>query len=298
MNRTNINYPHPVLSSLNEDYIDSSFDISIVDDAIEETDNKATIKVTYILDCPGLQSLINEGKAKVVIYVESVIAEFRQMFAFSRAEKNLSIEIRKDELNRSMLLRGYIIADTNIDSFVLDEHNKKMFGIVPFSLRRGDIMGIATHHYNIPLNSYDPLADRPSIFRIRKQTERPNEEISADFSQDKIVIWLNADTYEKYQRLYEAPDIRGVLASFFAAPVLVDVLNYIKNMSDEDREIAEEKKWYQVIQFRLKDLNINLNTEDSLTQVANQILPHVFVNAVDSLTQVCKVVLLQGDNEV
>ena len=75
MNRTNINYPHPVLSSLNEDYIDSSFDISIVDDAIEEDENKATIKVNYALNCPGLQEMIADGRAKVVIYLESVIAE-------------------------------------------------------------------------------------------------------------------------------------------------------------------------------------------------------------------------------
>ncbi len=297
MNRTNINYPHPVLSSLNEDYIDSTFDISIVDDAIEEDNNKAKLKVNYVLDCPGLQELINCGKAKVVVYIESVIAEFRQAFNFNHNETELSVELKKDELNRSLVLRGYIIADENIDSFVLDEHNKKIFGIVPFSLRRGDIMGIATHHYVIPLNSYDPLSNRPSIFRIRKQTERPNEEISADFSQDKIVIYLNADAYDKYQKLYEAPDVRGVLASFFAAPVLVDVLNYIKNMTEEERISAEEKKWYQVIQFRIKELNIDLNSENSLAKLVNLILPHVFVNAVESLTQLCKA-LLQGESDV
>lgn len=145
MNRTNINYPHPVLSSLNEDYIDSTFDISIVDDAIEEDNNKAKLKVNYVLDCPGLQELINCGKAKVVVYIESVIAEFRQAFNFNHKETELSVELKKDELNRSLVLRGYIIADENINSFVLDEHNKKIFGIVPFSLRRGDIMGIAKY---------------------------------------------------------------------------------------------------------------------------------------------------------
>lgn len=297
MNRTNINYPHPVLSSLNKDYIDSSFDISIVDDAIEEDENKATIKVNYALNCPGLQEMIADGRAKVVIYLESVIAEFRRMFEFASDKNELVIEIKKVELNRMLLLRGYIIANENIDSFALDEHNKKIFGRVPFTLRFGDIIGIATHHYNIPLNSYDPLADRPSIFRIRKQTTRPNEEVSADFSQDKIVIFLNADSYDKYQKLYEAPDVRGVLASFYAAPVLVDVLNYIKNMSEEERITASEKKWYQVIQFRLKELNIDLESEISLTKVANQILPHVFTSSVESLTQLCKA-LLQGDNEV
>lgn len=297
MNRTNINYPHPVLSSLNEDYIDSSFDISIVDDAIEEDENKATIKVNYDLNCPGLQEMIAAGKAKVVIYLESVIAEYRRMFEFASDKNELVIEIKKGELNRMLLLRGYIIANENVDSFALDEHNKKIFGRVPFTLRFGDIIGIATHHYNIPLNSYDPLADRPSIFRIRKQTLRPNEEVSADFSQDKIVIFLNADSYDKYQKLYEAPDVRGVLASFYAAPVLVDVLNYIKNMSEEERITASEKKWYQVIQFRLKELSIDLESEISLTKVANQILPHVFTSSVESLTQLCKA-LLQGDNDV
>jgi len=107
MNRTNINYPHPVLSSLNEDYINSTFDISIVDDAIEEDNNKAKIRVNYDLDCPGLQELINCGKAKVVVYIESVIAEFRQVFNFTNNETELLVELKKDELNKSLLLRGY-----------------------------------------------------------------------------------------------------------------------------------------------------------------------------------------------
>lgn len=296
MNKTNINYPHPVLSSGNEDYINSEFDIELVGDAIIEG-SKAIIEVSYTLKCDGLQKLIEDGKAKVVVYLESVVAEYRDMKTFNAGENVLTIDIDKERISRSLVLKGYIISATEIQSFVLPEHNKEIFGTIPFNLRKGDLLGIATHSFTIPLETYDPLADRPSIFSIRLQTDRPKEEISADFSGNKIIIWLNEETHDKYKKLYEAPDVRGVLASFFAAPVLVDALTFMKYLNDEERASYEDKKWYQVISHRLKTLNLDLLEEASLTKVANQILPHIFPTSVDSLTQLCTALLKGGDQD-
>lgn len=296
MNKTNINYPHPVLSALNEDYINSKFDIELIDEPMVEGD-KAIITVGYDLECTGLEELVKQGKAKVVIYLESVVAEYRHIEAFPAETDVLEIIINKENLNKEVLLKGYIMAAGDITSFSLVEHNKESFGSVPFFLRKGDIMAIATHHYNIPLQSYDPLADRPSIFSIRRQTEHPKEEIIVDFSDQKITIFLNDATYEKYQTLYEAPDVRGVLTSIFATPVLVDVLYYIRTMDEDTKVAVEGKKWYQVIMHRISEMKIDLSKEDSLTKVANAILPHIFASSIDSLTELCKTMLKEGGKD-
>jgi hypothetical protein len=296
MNKTNINYPHPVLSSANEDYIESSFDIMLVGEPCIEGNN-AVINIAYSLVCSGLSNLIASGDAQVVIYMDSTVAEFRQMKAFDNDKTEMKIEINRNDVNRSLQVKGYIIAAKPIKSFSLQEHNKAFFGTVPFSLRKGDIMGLATHSFNIPLESYDPLADRPSIFSIRKQTQRPKEEVSSDFSGQKITIWLNEETHNKYRTLYVAPDTRGVLSAFFAAPVLVDALYFMKNMSEEERIEYESKKWYQVINHRLQELKLDINSEVSMTKIANLILPRIFSSSVEALTQLCEALLKGGEKD-
>lgn len=296
MNKTNINYPHPVLSSANEDYIESSFDIMLVGEPCIEGNN-AVINIAYSLVCSGLSNLIASGDAQVVIYMDSTVAEFRQMRAFDNDKTEMKIEINRNDVNRSLQIKGYIIAAKPIKSFSLEEHNKAFFGTVPFSLRKGDIMGLATHSFNIPLESYDPLADRPSIFSIRKQTQRPKEEVSSDFSGQKITIWLNEETHNKYRTLYVAPDTRGVLSAFFAAPVLVDALYFMKNMSEEERIEYESKKWYQVINHRLQELKLDINSEVSMTKIANLILPRIFSSSVEALTQLCEALLKGGEKD-
>lgn len=296
MNKTNINYPHPVLSSANEDYIESSFDIMLVEEPCIEGNN-AVINIAYSLVCSGLSNLIASGDAQVVIYMDSTVAEFRQMKAFDNDKTEMKIEINRNDVNRSLQVKGYIIAAKPIKSFSLQEHNKAFFGTVPFSLRKGDIMGLATHSFNIPLESYDPLADRPSIFSIRKQTQRPKEEVSSDFSGQKITIWLNEETHNKYRTLYVAPDTRGVLSAFFAAPVLVDALYFMKNMSEEERIEYESKKWYQVINHRLQELKLDINSEVSMTKIANLILPRIFSSSVEALTQLCEALLKGGEKD-
>ncbi|MBQ0098301.1 MAG: hypothetical protein KBS62_05145 [Oscillospiraceae bacterium] len=296
MNKTNINYPHPVLSSANEDYIQSSFDISLVDEpSIEE--NNVVINVAYSLLCDGLQYLIASGDAQVVIYMNSTVAEYRQMKAFDSDKTEMNIKINRNDINKSLQLKGYIIAANSIKSFSLPEHNKAFFGTVPFSLRKGDIMGLATHSFNIPLESYDPLADRPSIFSIRKQTQHPKEEVSSDFSGQKITIWLNEETHNKYRTLYAAPDTRGVLSAFFAAPVLVDTLYFMKNMTEEEKIEYESKKWYQVINHRLQELKLDISSDVSMTKIANLILPRIFSSSVEALTQLCEALLKGGEKD-
>lgn len=298
MKKTNINYPHPVLSSSNEDYVDSSFNIEIIEDPAVEGD-VLNISMRYVLQCDGMANLIASGKAKVSLYFESVIAEYRQIEYFNPDTNEISVKIKREYLNQKILVKGYITAAEEINPFMLMEHNKEVFGNVPFVLRKGDIMAIATHQFNIPLQSYDPLADRPSIFRIRKQTERPKEEVSTDFSDHKISIYLNDELYIKYHELYAASDIRSALTTLFAAPVLVDVLDYIKHMSEDERIEVSNLKWYQVIMHRIEELKLdNWENEESMTKVANMILPKLFATSIDSLTKLCETVLKgRDDNE-
>lgn len=296
MKKSNINYPYPVLSASNDDYINSAFEIVLPVDPYMEGD-LAKIEINYSLVSQGIQELIQNDKATVVVYLESVEAEYRKIFYFAKGYCSLSLEINKNNLSKKLQIKGYIVANTKINPFKLPEHNADLFGTVPFSLNKGDIIAIADG-YSVPLESFDPLVDRPSIFSIRKQTDNPNEEISVDMlSRDKITILLNEETFSKYQTLYQASDVRTLLASMFAVPVLVDALSYIKNADSEEIESVQELKWYQVVDAKIRELHLDLSKEDSMTKIANIILPHVFKTNIESFTDVFKALLPSGGDE-
>ena len=296
--RSNVNYPYPVLSASNEDFLNCSFDIELVEEPVADAD-KLTMVVKYNLVCEGLKEYIIKEDANVVLYFESVNTEYRKIFKFSKDSDIISVDIHKSDITKNLEIRGYIVAAKSISQYHLPEHNEELFGGLPFNIRHGDMLAISKNFYNIPLENYDPLANRPSIFSIRHQTTNPLEEIVVDVNtpSGKIDVILYKDIYDRYQTLYEAPETRTVLATMFAAPILVDVLHQLKYMSDDEREIYSTKKWYQVVEKRLKDLNIDIENELCMTKVANLILPHIFDATNQSFTELCDALIKKGGTE-
>ena len=78
------------------------------------------------------------------------------------------------------------------------------------------------------------------------------------------------------------------LASLFAAPVLADILSYIKYADQDKIDSISHLKWYQVLDSRLLELNIDLNVEDSMTKIANAIIPHIFKSNIEQFGEVFK----------
>ena len=296
--RSNVNYPYPVLNSSNDDFLNCSFDIEMIDEPSADSD-AIIFNIKYNLVCDGLKKYISDDSARVVLYFESVNTEYRKIVQFPKDQDAINLVIHKSEISKNLEIRGYIVAAKHIDKYHLPEHNPELFGGLPFSIRHGDMLAISKNFYNIPLTNYDPLANRPSIFSIRHQTQNPQEEIVVDINTQsgKIDVILYKDIYDKYQKLYEAPETRTVLATMFAAPILVDVLHQLKFMSDDEKETYSSKKWYQVVDKRLKDLKIELENEICMTNVANLILPHIFDTTIQSFTELCDVLIKKGGSE-
>ena len=60
-------YPYPVLHEENDDYIDSSFQ---VDYKVKNSFGEVKVKAKFALDNPGIQQLIDYGKAAYLIHIE------------------------------------------------------------------------------------------------------------------------------------------------------------------------------------------------------------------------------------
>lgn len=282
MSNTNINYPHPLLNESNYDYVNCSFNIELLDESYF-VDNNVNAKISYYLDSNGLKDMIQNDKASVKLYFECAETQYRKIETFDKNKNEIEININKDLVNKYLEIRGYIVSLEDTNEFNLPEHNKELFGTGPYSkIRKGDLLAISNDFIKIPLENYDPLVDRKSILSIRHKPDM-EEDIRIDLfdhPKGKISIFLNTEMHELYQQLNEAPENRTILASLFALPAIVEALFVMKNTDNKDDFI--DKKWYQVIMDRLDKLQIDLETQDSMVDVANRILPHVFMNTAKS----------------
>lgn len=274
MKRSNIGFPYPVLCGDNNDYIDSTFLINNICEPFVEN-NKINAEIQYELCSPGLESMIKNGEAKVIVYLESPNSSYRTIINFLPNERLVKCEIDADKLSKILKLKGMIVATCDISKFHFEEHNKELFDEFPFKIKKGDILAIS-NIFEVELNLIDPLENKPSIFSIRPDDDA-TETIKVDISNpDRINIWLKRDLHNEYQELREEPQIRTLLASYYVLPALVEALEFMKNDAQNgDNEDIRNGAWYQSLETRLNALHIVLTDETSMTSVANRVLKDI-----------------------
>lgn len=276
MRKSNIIYPYPMLREGSNDYVDCSFSISNqeeVFDSKKEINGKFTLKIEYQLKCEGLKEMISNNQAKVVLYLESRLTSYRKSFSFESDSNQIELEINKTELGDYVDIRPFIISNIDIESFKLKEHNQELFENTNCSIRKGDYLAEATG-LHIILDKYDPLADKPSIFKIYVDYEL-KEDYTVEWESNYICITLNEKFYTMYNKISNVPEYRIVLSSLFVSPALVDVLSFMKNLSEDDNDYYKDKKWFIVLSTRLQSLNIDIRKEISMSLIANRLLPIV-----------------------
>lgn len=286
MKKNNINFPHPLLKDGIADYVDCKFEINNLDDifnSLKEENGKLILTIKYHLKCNSLQQMIANNEANVVLYLESKMTNFRKYYIFDGANNVKEIEINKEELGDYLDVKPYIVSNIDTNNFNLQEHNKEIFGDFSFSIRKGDFLAEA-NGIKIELNKYDPLADKPSIFKIHVDYNL-NDDFVVNWEDDYISITLNEKLHGLYQKISEEPKYRIVLSSLFVVPALVDVLATMKAANGDDLEFYKDKKWYVVLTSRLKACKIDLDLEDNLSRIANKILP-IVSTAVDNIDKI------------
>lgn len=286
MRKTNVSFPHPILKENSNDYNECLFAISNQEDVFnskKEINGKLLITIGYSLICASLEKMISDKKAKVVLYLESRKTNYRRSFSFDFDSTSLEIEINKNELGEYLDIKPSIVSTVDIDAFSLPEHNKEIWGNSIISIRKGDFLAEA-NGLHVVLNKFDPLADKPSIFKIHVDYDM-KDDFTVNWEEDYISITLNEKLHALYNKISEEASYRIVLSSLFVTPALVDVLSAMKNSNEDDMEGYKTKKWYIVLSSRLEALNINLKDEYSLSEVANKILP-ISITAISNIDHI------------
>ncbi len=280
MKRSNIGFPYPVLCSDNNDYGHASF---VIDNTIEPyiENNKIGIQIEYKLKSDGLQGMIDNAQANVVIYLESPNSSFRTIYTFPAGETVHTWTIDAVKLSKMLKIKGVIVSKCDFDMFCFDEHNKELFGNMAFKVHKGDILAIS-NLFEVELSQIDPLENKPSIFSIRPDDET-TQAVRVDIYGDtnRINIWLKRELHNEYQELREEPRIRKLLASYYVLPALVEALEFMRNDTTGEDDDIRTGAWYQSLENRLSAMGIVLNDEISMTSVANRVLMDIIQASMD-----------------
>ncbi|MDR0850143.1 MAG: hypothetical protein LBN07_01515 [Christensenellaceae bacterium] len=294
MARNAIEFPHPVLNEYLKDYVDCGFSIAITDC----TDNTGNIEigVKYELSCVGLEELIKDGKAEVVLRVISGATLFRKAYIFGQKQE-IIVSINKKELSGNIEVSAYIVAKTNIDNFLLKEHNNAYFHEKAFKIKKSDILADVPGIF-IPLES-ELEKQISSIIIIDLVKEISKTEIkfsnSTDDDSDGLIhIRLPEAEYTEYHTIrsrFAKLGIKRFLQNALMLPAIIeaiDLLKYELTVTDEDTDRTSYKGtvWADSILANLKKLEIDLedNNIPSSVKLANELLGNVIKDSIQDLS--------------
>lgn len=288
---TVIDYPNPVLSSERDDYIEGcTFDIGFDESEIVVNDKYIQICARYELESANLCELIAEGKASIVVLINSS-SFYRKIFVFEKGQTEKLIEIPKFDVKNRIEFCGYILANESIDNFDGEgEFNDLYFKNVSFSVKRADVLAKGITRI-IPVDDSELEKPISSIFTIIQNSESAVD-VETDFytsDNEKIIIKLSDRLNRLYYKMkdFNNGSLRRYLNGIIVYPVLVEAISKICDYyRGREADDYSDKRWFRVIVRKLNDLNINIENDydsHSYTELADKLLGGI---AFDGLTSV------------
>lgn len=270
--RNNV-YAYPVLSSFNDDYIDSEFEVNFISG--RDDIDRLFLEVNVNLNNYELELLIKRNNAKLILHIECSHTSQREIITLSKNKYIFYIDEKK--FSGNVDLNVFIIANTNIPNYSNSNFNKKIFG-ENYSIKlieKGMILA-ATITQNVDIiNDKDSLKNLASIIKVT--SDKQNEEMLVEYSGDIILVVLPVDEFQMYNSLSRTKYADLVLTSVIL-PSLVYVLEGLR--SQEDLGLT----WFRVISNQIEKLGYSIDdigeTIESL-QLAQKILGRPLKRSLD-----------------
>lgn len=285
-------YPHPVLNEYLYDFVDGRF--GLCDPEIKETSDYLILRLSYELVCPGLEKLIADGRAKVLVRITCNRTFYREVMDLS-AETSVEVKVDKTKVTENLFLQGIIVSTRAFDNYILEEFNVRYFGGVAFDIRKGDVLANEPG-MDIKLNTVleknaagivqigvDSTIDCMKVSYARVNDTDPKY-------TNYIVVWLPEKEYSLYsnlnnKRYLKFGTVRFLQASLFL-PVVVEAIALIRAEEEYDVEPCYKGTiWADSVLDALKrngidDLSL---TDKTNVELANLILGDVVGDSLNDL---------------
>ena len=257
-------FPHPVLAPFSEDYFGGDFSVDL---EVNISTNVYRIEGKVEVKCSDIENLISSGKAEYGIHIECPLTFFRRLKATS---KNLiDVTIPGDKIDGSVEVSTFVFAVQEINNFCSKLFNP-IFEDYSFTFKSGEIIAVGEQFNFEAEKNLDPIGETPSIFSVQPYEGADDSSIlEVETNSEKIIIYLDKDSFDKYNYLKENQYLPHVFASTLAVPVLTEIFQDIKDNEERARTHYRSRRWYRVLNERLKELGIDLENGDEIDKPAS-----------------------------
>lgn len=263
-------FPYPVLSDETDDYVESSFKVSV---EYSREINEIILSFTIELDNPGIQNMINKGAAYFGIHIECSKTAYRKFLKTS--QKSLSFRISESIISGDIVLLGFIIAKDDIPYYKNSKLNEA-YKNVDIKLPKAGIIAYHTMPKIRVEKNYEELKSSESLFSVVKRHNENDDirPIEFELDSDKIRILVDEATYSAYIRYSMDDNSQNLIWSLLLFPAIVYMLEHLRY---EGIEPYEETAWYQTIASSYTKQGYDFseiveNSDVSITEIAQKML--------------------------
>lgn len=274
-------YPYPVLTSFNDDYEDSCFDVEY---HLKETGMEGKkIVANFILKNDKIAQFIKEDKARIILHLECPITSYRTIIECPREAKEVSFLINNKLMKESLELTSLIVTSKKILKYENDRINKGIYGnsYQINNLEKGSLLGASITQIIELTSDKDDFERISSIINVGIYK---GDFMSVDIDQDIILVKLPKKLYKQYNK-FSGGQFSDIIMSATILPTLIYVLDM---MGLEEPQVDSELIWFRVIRDRLLIKNIeigDINTAYPSYTLAQMILENPLERAFEHLEE-------------
>ena len=219
-------FPYPVLNSDKVLSAYSKSDFHVDYEAAQEGNDYLFKGARYILTSDYLQKLIDEGKAKVVLFVECSSARFRKVYELHL--EPVEIRIPLDELNEKVSVSGYIVATKDIYPFSPSDLDESYGGFTDFTVEKDDVLAIDEFDKVKISHNVTDESLTSSIFTVVADPSIVDESMRVQVTKRKIRISLPKDAYSSYVTIKDIERDKWLTFALMLVPALAMALEKSK----------------------------------------------------------------------
>lgn len=274
-------YPHPVLISETDDYMNSTFTFNAL---VKKGIREICFSFDMDLKNDGMNAMIKEGSAEFLVHIECPKTCYRVIVKSD--EVTFEKKIPEKQLNGKVSICAFVVAKKDLTSFT-DKDLSPDYGGASFSVDKGSILAIGGQYDLNVINDTETLTKVSSIFTICKYAADTDESMKIDIEGEKIVIALSDKSFQDYRILTNMPGFLPV----FHAMVIVPALIYVfETLYREGTEEYESHRWYVAIKKALERYEIILdkNTLEDITsyELAQRLMDLPIGRALNAITMI------------
>jgi len=256
------NWPHPVLDAFGSDYVNCAYQGAVTHVTVG---SDLIVSLSHSCSSRGITQAVRDGDARYGARIICMGTMYRSVTTSAEPLMNVSIPLK--HLNGGVEVTPIVIANR---PFVLpnSELSPEFAGFV-FDQKFGDILAEGESSVFQIYKEADELARLRSIFKIEKNQNPEVRTLESNLGGDHIVVLLPSQEYDLYYSLVGDPSASSIANTFLLMPVLTEALSALIGESESD--YAESLMWKDVILAALEKLNLKLDENANVLQLADQL---------------------------